>query len=369
MEARIDAKRRGVYSLAQRARFPFLNQGFIDPMLDADQLHHLYDRLWVYFVDRHLLGQPALILLGAVSLMVCEALFRDWNKTVLYRLFVRRSTSAKIDVAFALLQSSGLALFVEIALTFGVSIGAARLGTALSNYLSWRITLPSDGVFQIAFSVMVYFLVFDFVGYWVHRLYHTPLFWHLHRFHHSAPELNFITSLRTHPAETSTRLLFLVTPLTFLNVSDSILLTFLVLNEFVNFCEHSELPWSWGWVGRWIFASPTVHQLHHSIDEEHRDKNFGECPLWDHVFGTWYDGEKKPSAYGVSANGIPDRGYDERPIAQFVDDLLAFYRDLMAGTLRLFRRLKFRTRASSGNGRSLARDVATARSAEERIGA
>jgi|SRR5215472_2527856 len=331
-------------------------------MIDADQLGRLSNWLWVYFVEKHLLGEPAAILLGAVSLICIEPLFRDWNKTVMYRLFVRRSTSAKVDVFFALLQSSGATLFVEIALTFGISLGAAKLGNAFSNYLTWRITLPSDNVFEIAFSVMVYFLVFDLVGYWVHRLYHTPLFWHLHRLHHSAPELNFITSLRAHPAETFTRVFFLVTPLTFLNVSASILLVFVIVNEFVNFCEHSELPWNWGWIGRWVFASPAVHQLHHSIDVEHRDKNFGECPLWDHVFGTWYDGEKKPSAYGVSkADGIPDHGYDEAPIRTFFLDLLAFYRDLVAVMLKPFRWAMAWTRSTSASDTAA---VAT----EERIG-
>src|SRR3954447_5653475 len=111
-------------------------------MIDADQLHRLYDQLWIYFVDKHLLGEPALILLGALLLMCAEVLFRDWNKTVMYRLFVRRSTSAKVDLLFALLQSSGLMLFVEIVVTFGISLGAARAGTALSNYMTWRITLP-----------------------------------------------------------------------------------------------------------------------------------------------------------------------------------------------------------------------------------
>ena len=331
-------------------------------MIDADQLGRLSNWLWVYFVEKHLLGEPAAILLGAVALICIEPLFRDWNKTVMYRLFVRRSTSAKVDVFFALLQSSGATLFVEIALTFGISLGAAKLGNAFSNYLTWRITLPSDNVFEIAFSVMVYFLVFDLVGYWVHRLYHTPLFWHLHRLHHSAPELNFITSLRAHPAETFTRVFFLVTPLTFLNVSASILLVFVIVNEFVNFCEHSELPWNWGWIGRWVFASPAVHQLHHSIDVEHRDKNFGECPLWDHVFGTWYDGEKKPSAYGVSkADGIPDHGYDEAPIRTFFLDLLAFYRDLVAVMLKPFRWAMAWTRSTSASDTAA---VAT----EERIG-
>jgi sterol desaturase/sphingolipid hydroxylase (fatty acid hydroxylase superfamily) len=332
--------------------------------MDADLFHRIYDKLWVYFVDKHLLGEPALILLGAVLLICAEALFRDWDKTVMYRLLVRRSTSAKVDIFFALMQQSGMTLFVEIILTFGVSFGAARIGTALSGYLPWRIELPSDGPLQIAFSVMVYFVMFDFVGYWVHRLYHTSLFWNLHRFHHSAPELNFITALRAHPAETFTRVLFLITPLTFLKVSDSILLVFVFVNEFVNFCEHSELPWKWGWVGRWIFASPAVHQIHHSIDEEHRNKNFGECPLWDRVFGTWYNGDKQPSAYGVAVNGVPDRGYDERPVRQFFSDLLAFYRDLISGALGLFRATTSWTRASSDRETALA---ATTRSVEDTI--
>jgi hypothetical protein len=96
-------------------------------MMDADQFHRINNWLWVFFVDRHLLGQPALVLLGGLSLMACEVLFRDWNKTAIYRIFVRRTTSAKIDVISYLLQFAGLAVFVEIILTFGVSIGAAHL--------------------------------------------------------------------------------------------------------------------------------------------------------------------------------------------------------------------------------------------------
>jgi hypothetical protein len=79
-------------------------------MLDADQFHRLYEKLWVYFVDHHLLGQPTLILLGGLSLMVIEVLLRDWHKTAIYRIFVRRSISAKIDVISYLLQYVGIAV-------------------------------------------------------------------------------------------------------------------------------------------------------------------------------------------------------------------------------------------------------------------
>src|SRR5689334_9618409 len=125
-------------------------------MIDTDLVDRVTNWLWVYIVEKHLLGEPAAILLGAVALICLEPLFRDWNKTVLYRMVVRRSRSAMVDVFFALLQSSGAVLFVEIAITFGISAGAARLGNAFSNYLTWRVTLPSDNVLEIAFSVMVY---------------------------------------------------------------------------------------------------------------------------------------------------------------------------------------------------------------------
>jgi sterol desaturase/sphingolipid hydroxylase (fatty acid hydroxylase superfamily) len=337
--------------------------------IEADQLRYVYDRLWVYFVDHHLLGQPAVILLGALLLMAGEVLLRDWHSTAFYRVFVRSSTSAKIDIIFQLTQFLGLAFFLEILFTFGVSIGAARLAGMISNQLSWaRIPLPADNLFEIAFSFLVYFLASHFVGYWVHRLYHTRLFWHLHRFHHSAPELNFITFYRVHPAETFTRVLFFVTPLTFLNVPAIVILVTLVVDIFLNFCEHSELPWSYGWFGRWLFVSPRAHQLHHSIDDEHAHKNFSNCPLWDHVFGTWYDGDKKPSAYGISASGAPDFRYDTQPVRQFMRDTVAFYRDLVAGFVGAFRAVISWTRSSSRNDTPLAGSIAPA-SAEERISA
>jgi sterol desaturase/sphingolipid hydroxylase (fatty acid hydroxylase superfamily) len=338
--------------------------------IDTDQLHYVYNRLWVYFVDKHLLGQPALILLGALALMGIEVLFRDWHSTAIYRVFVKRSTTAKIDVVFQLLQFLGLAFFLEVLFTFGVSIGAARLAAKISEHLSWaRITLPADNLFEIAFSFLVYFLTSHFVGYWVHRLYHTRLFWHLHRFHHSAPELNFLTFYRIHPAETFMRVLFFVTPLTFLNVPPIVILITLCVDIFINYCEHSELPWTYGWFGRWLFVSPRAHQLHHSIDAEHMHKNFSNCPLWDRVFGTWYDGDKVPTAYGVTvASGARDDRYETEPARQFLRDTVAFYRELLTGAAWPFRKAALLMQGRSVEATSLAQGVAATSGSEKRLG-
>jgi sterol desaturase/sphingolipid hydroxylase (fatty acid hydroxylase superfamily) len=119
-----------------------------------------------------------------------------------------------------------------------------------------------------------------------------------------------------------------------LRVPDSVLLVSVVAGNFINFCQHSELPWNWGWIGRWIFGSPLVHQIHHSIDEEHRDTNFCNCPLWDHVFGTWYDGTKMPSGYG-----IPDPAYQRAPFRQFLSDGWVLYARLGSWLISPFRKL------------------------------
>jgi sterol desaturase/sphingolipid hydroxylase (fatty acid hydroxylase superfamily) len=289
--------------------------------VDAEHLQYIYNRLWVFFVDHHLLGPPALVTGVVVSLIAGEALFRDWKKTTAYRLFVRRSTSAKIDLVYYLLQFTGVVTLLEIVLSFGIAIGGNRLANATVDNLNWaRITLPADGILEIAFSFVVYWIVTGFFGYWIHRMYHWPLFWSVHRFHHAAPELNFLTAHRVHPLESFLRVFNFLSPVVILNIPDSVMLVGLFAGNFVNFCQHSELPWSWGWVGRWIFASPLVHQLHHSTDPEHRDSNFSNCPLWDHVFGTWYDGAKRPTEYGID-----DIGYDERPLRQLAYDTWTFY--------------------------------------------
>jgi sterol desaturase/sphingolipid hydroxylase (fatty acid hydroxylase superfamily) len=234
--------------------------------------------------------------------------------------------SAKVDMVVCLLQCAGLSAIAQIAFTLGLSIAGVRLANMTSDYLSWaRITLPSDGVLQIGFSVLVYWLVQNFFSYWIHRLYHTPVFWNLHRFHHAATELNFVTMWRFHPAEPILVVLTFISPLVLIRASDSTLTIAFVISYFINFCQHSDINWDWGWIGRWIFGSPYVHQLHHSIDAEHQGKNFSACPLWDHVFGTWYEGEKRPSAYGAL-----DHAYNERPWSQLMRDTWVFYWQLVA---------------------------------------
>ena len=110
----------------------------------------------------------------------------SWEKTTVFRAFVRRGSSAITDLGFALLNFSHLKWIADYILSFGLALAAVKLTDAFATRLGWtRWEMPSDGLLQVAFAFSVYFLITTFVGYWQHRLQHSRWFWHLHRFHHS----------------------------------------------------------------------------------------------------------------------------------------------------------------------------------------
>jgi sterol desaturase/sphingolipid hydroxylase (fatty acid hydroxylase superfamily) len=73
--------------------------------------------------------------------------------------------------------------------------------------------------------------------------------------------------------------------------------TNIILVLFIHAYVHLQHTHMWisfrGMLGR-IFVSPAHHQVHHSSNPKHFDKNFGSClALWDWMFGTLYVPEKE----------------------------------------------------------------------------
>jgi sterol desaturase/sphingolipid hydroxylase (fatty acid hydroxylase superfamily) len=270
-----------------------------------------------------LFGASGRMILLLAAVMIMELFVLRWDKTSICSLFVRRSASATADAAWTVLYFSQLQFFVELALTFGVAFGIAKLTTSIYAHIGWQqLTLPFHGPVAMVVTFIVFYLGSTFVSYWVHRVQHWRHFWRLHRYHHAATELNVLTGFRNNPVESITNALALPTPLVLLHMDNWTIAALVLGYQAISVLQHTELPWSFGWFGRWIIVSPKMHQIHHSIDEEHRDRNFSVCPLWDHLFGTWYTGTLLPSAYG-----IPDPAHVNRPILQWLIDIGAFYRD------------------------------------------
>jgi sterol desaturase/sphingolipid hydroxylase (fatty acid hydroxylase superfamily) len=148
------------------------------------------------------------------------------------------------------------------------------------------------------------FLAYE-LGYWFnHWLSHkVPLLWEFHKVHHTAEVLTPLTNFRVHPVYTWIFANILALSTAIANglgnylfgdtayqyaLADTNIILVLFIHTYVHL-QHSHMWISFrGALGR-IFVSPAHHQVHHSADPKHFNKNFGSClALWDWMFGTLY---------------------------------------------------------------------------------
>ncbi len=155
---------------------------------------------------------------------------------------------------------------------------------------------------MVAFYALGFILITDFAAYATHWLQHkVPFLWEFHKVHHSAPVMHPLTNFREHPIDNLLYIwVFLVTGgigiacIAGLMGVDPRSIDFIRTTVFVfifNFTayqlRHSHIWLAWPpWLGR-IFGSPANHQIHHSCEERHVNKNFGFMfAIWDWIFGT-----------------------------------------------------------------------------------
>ena len=138
---------------------------------------------------------------------------------------------------------------------------------------------------QVASTV----ILFDFVAYLVHRLYHQNKFlWPLHAVHHADIVFETSTALRFHPLEL---LVSLGVRLAFVWILGAPILGIVVFEiafAFFNLLEHSDIVFPPNLESKLVrvFITPSMHRRHHSISEKNTP-NFGTIlSVWDILFGT-----------------------------------------------------------------------------------
>ena len=146
-------------------------------------------------------------------------------------------------------------------------------------------------------------LAYDVSYYWYHNLQHRfPILWELHKVHHSAEVMVGTTKDRVHPLDDVMNRIWdgLITGPVYgfwlFFAYDPVELTILGLNVYVlrnilmmDFVRHTHLRISFGKVMNAVILCPHYHQLHHSTNPKHHDKNFGlMLSVWDRMFGTLF---------------------------------------------------------------------------------
>ena len=141
-------------------------------------------------------------------------------------------------------------------------------------------------------------VLFDFCDYWLHRMGHeNSLMWAAHSVHHQSQDFNLTTALRQESTVVLIGWLFYL-PMAILGVPpEQFAIAGLVVLVY-QFWIHTEHIGKLGWFDR-VFSSPSNHRVHHAVNDQYLDKNYGGMLIiWDRLFGTFAE-EREPCVYGT----------------------------------------------------------------------
>lgn len=236
-------------------------------------------------------------------------------------LFPRRlvkSASGRADLAF----------FIFGLLFSGLLIGWAIFSAdQVRAFVTTSIGPPGAPVLpgwaNIGIGTLALFLAYEF-AYWLdHWLMHrVPLLWRFHKVHHQAESLSLLTNSRVHPLETigffNLQALILgltgaaleqllgagVGPATLGGTNALVLVAAVTITHL----QHSHLWVTYG--ERWgrVFLGPAHHQIHHSTEPAHFNRNLGSSlTLFDRLFGTFHmpSAQREALRFGVE-DGVAD---------------------------------------------------------------
>lgn len=220
------------------------------------------------------------------------------------RVFLHKS--ALVDYQYYLVNSVFLS-YVGLSARIAAVVGLLGIGDAVRSVLERSFGVRGDVgeagfVAQAAFSLAMVLAV-DFAKFFAHFLQHkVPLLWEFHKVHHSAQVLTPLTNLRLHPMDLILEQLLIaflagvvagafgyfypveITELTIMNIGVIYFVYFLAAN-----LRHSHIPLAFGWRTSHFLSSPYMHQIHHSSEIRHWDRNYALIfSFWDRLFDSLY---------------------------------------------------------------------------------
>lgn len=168
----------------------------------------------------------------------------------------------------------------------------AAVGTAVvADARGWG--LLNQGDVPLGIAVVASILILDLVIWAQHRLLHAvPLFWRVHRVHHADRDYDLTTGLRFHPLEIIGSMLIKMLVIVILGAPVVAVILFEVLLNATSIFNHGNIHLKDGFdrILRLILVTPDMHRVHHSIDTNETNANFGfNLPWWDRLFGTYRD--------------------------------------------------------------------------------
>ena len=232
------------------------------------------------------------IFLGVLVLMLILESLIPRHRTV-------DSKPRRLAINFSL---TGFNVLLVRGLLGGAAVGMAHFagqhGWGLLNYLDWPVPL------EMAMGI----IFLDLMIYIQHVVLHMiPFFWRFHKVHHSDLDLDVSSGFRFHPLEILGSMIYKLGLVAALGPSVMTVVVFEVILSGMAMFRHSniKLPMELDLALRWVFVTPDMHRIHHSVEVAETNSNYGfNISIWDRMLGTYIRDGKKPQPEIVI--GIPE---------------------------------------------------------------
>lgn len=211
---------------------------------------------------------------GLVLFAALEALFPRKTRVMprLHRWVTNLSLSA--------FSSLGLRLLGPLTVA-GAALAASQSGLGLFNIIDAPVWL-------IAAATLI---LMDLAVWAQHLAMHKlPLFWRMHRVHHTDRDLDVTSGLRFHPFEAAVSMAWKALIVFLLGAPLMVALAYeIILNAMALFTHANlRLPLWLDRALRWVIVTPDMHRIHHSIIRTETDSNYGNAlSIWDRIFATY----------------------------------------------------------------------------------
>lgn len=226
------------------------------------------------------------IILIAMPVFLLLVLFEKW-----YGWYRGKETVRTLDMISSL--SSGITNVTKDVLGLGIAV------------LSYEWLVQHFAIIHVSSGFLTYLIAFvtlDFAGYWVHRIAHEyNFFWNNHIIHHSSEDFNLACALRQSISSIVKIFTIFLLPAALLGVPGQVVAIVAPLHLFAQFWYHTEHIGRMGFLEK-IIVTPSHHRVHHAINKEYLDKNYGQIfIIWDKLFGTYQEElANVPAVYGIT---------------------------------------------------------------------
>src|SRR6476620_8255223 len=244
------------------------------------------------------------VMLGVVQILVIAVVMRFFER----RWSVERGEErlVGVDRVYTVLNKLGIVPLLVFVVAYPVTQEIEHL-VRVMGFVPPRLERIIPGLHDSALaSFLVYFVLYDFAAYWVHRAQHRfAWWWALHSLHHSQRRVTVWSDDRNHIFDDLLVNLVLAVFAQFVGVQPDDFVLILIFGRLVESWSHANVDMSFGRLGARLLVAPRFHRLHHAradAREPHiHDHNFAPVfPIWDMLFRTArFDAGPRPT--GVDA--------------------------------------------------------------------